>query len=157
MIHPTAQKAIVIAAISNIAMTALRPRRSIGIIGAIMSAGFRRVPIVNRCKATIFRPVDNRMTRHLTRSPVRSQPGLCVAVENSSSPCAAATSCTPWTEGEPRECDSNCWDRLPPLVRARRPSSRLKRGWSSPVARQSHKLEVAGSNPAPATIFGAAA
>ena len=28
----------------------------------------------------------------------------------------------PWTEGEPRECDSNCWDRLPPAVRAMRRS-----------------------------------
>ena len=27
-------------------------------------------------------------------------------------------------------------------------------GWSSPVAREAHNLEVAGSNPAPATIFG---
>ncbi len=26
-------------------------------------------------------------------------------------------------------------------------------GWSSPVARQAHNLKVAGSNPAPATIF----
>jgi hypothetical protein len=26
-------------------------------------------------------------------------------------------------------------------------------GWSSPVARQAHNLEVAGSNPAPATTF----
>ncbi len=25
-------------------------------------------------------------------------------------------------------------------------------GWSSPVARQAHNLEVAGSNPVPATI-----
>ncbi len=28
-------------------------------------------------------------------------------------------------------------------------------GWSSPVARQPHKLEAAGSNPAPVTIFTA--
>ena len=27
-------------------------------------------------------------------------------------------------------------------------------GWSSPVARQAHNLKAAGSNPAPATIFG---
>ena len=26
-------------------------------------------------------------------------------------------------------------------------------GWSSPVARKAHNLEVAGSNPAPATSF----
>jgi hypothetical protein len=26
----------------------------------------------------------------------------------------------PWTEGEPEECDSGAWDRLPPLVRAKR-------------------------------------
>ncbi len=32
-----------------------------------------------------------------------------------------------------------------------RHTGRLDAGWSSPVARQAHNLEVAGSNPAPAT------
>jgi hypothetical protein len=27
-------------------------------------------------------------------------------------------------------------------------------GWSSPVAREAHNLEVAGSNPVPATLWG---
>ncbi len=29
----------------------------------------------------------------------------------------------------------------------------LAAGWSSPVAREAHNLEVAGSNPVPATCF----
>ena len=44
-------------------------------------------------------------------------------------------------------------NRGPNQAAVRASNTPFTAGWSSPVARQAHNLKVAGSNPAPATIF----
>ena len=50
----------------------------------------------------------------------------------------------------PKKFYAKSWDS--PLAFKSEPAYNLAAGWSSPVAREAHNLEVAGSNPVSATF-----